>query len=116
MQAFVVVASRQPLSGYVEWAAQRQAIPWRKLPASQVVWWSDGQALERMKPGGRDRGSLIDLGGETEQVSDDFYQFKGTRTSDRLVVTVGRFGIIDIFDTNRYANNPKSDFLNWTED
>jgi len=56
----------------------------------------------------------INLGGDTEKVDDDFYQFKGTRTSDRLVLTVGRFGIIDIFDTNRYANNPKSDFLNWT--
>jgi high affinity Mn2+ porin len=26
---------------------------------------------------------------------------------------VGRFGIADIFDTNKYANNPKVDFLNW---
>src|SRR6185437_4229899 len=56
----------------------------------------------------------INLGGETEQVDGDFYQFKGTRSSDRIVLTVGRFGIIDIFDTNRYANNPKGDFLNWT--
>ena len=56
----------------------------------------------------------INLGGETEQVPEDFYQFKGTRSTDRLVLTVGRFGIIDIFDTNRYANNPKGDFLNWS--
>ena len=56
----------------------------------------------------------INLGGETEQVPEDFYQFKGTRSADRLVFTVGRFGIIDIFDTNRYANNPKADFLNWS--
>jgi high affinity Mn2+ porin len=56
----------------------------------------------------------INLGGETEEVPDDFYQFKGTRSTDRLVFTVGRFGIVDIFDTNRYANNPKADFLNWS--
>jgi high affinity Mn2+ porin len=56
----------------------------------------------------------INLGGDTEQIDDDFYQFKGTRSSDRLVFTVGRFGIVDIFDTNRYANNPKADFLNWS--
>ena len=56
----------------------------------------------------------INLGGETEEVPDDFYQFKETRSTDRLVFTVGRFGIIDIFDTNRYANNPKADFLNWS--
>jgi high affinity Mn2+ porin len=56
----------------------------------------------------------IDLGGNIEKVDDDFMQFAGTRTTDRLVFTVGRFGIIDIFDTNRYANNPKADFLNWS--
>jgi high affinity Mn2+ porin len=56
----------------------------------------------------------INLGGETENVDDDFTQFKGTRSTDRLVITAGRFGVNDIFDTNRYANNPKSDFLNWS--
>jgi high affinity Mn2+ porin len=56
----------------------------------------------------------INLGGETENVDDDFTQFKGTRTTDRLVLTVGRFAVSDIFDTNRYANSPKTDFLNWS--
>jgi high affinity Mn2+ porin len=56
----------------------------------------------------------INLGGETENVDDDFTQFKGTRSTDRLVLTVGRFGVNDIFDTNKYANNAKSDFLNWS--
>jgi high affinity Mn2+ porin len=56
----------------------------------------------------------INLGGDTENVDDDFYQFKGTRSTDRLVLTVGRFSVVDIFDTNKYANNPKSDFLNWS--
>ncbi|MDE1933464.1 carbohydrate porin, partial [Bradyrhizobium sp.] len=56
----------------------------------------------------------INLGGETEKVDDDFTQFKGTRSTERLVLTVGRFGVNDIFDTNRYANNPKADFLNWS--
>jgi high affinity Mn2+ porin len=56
----------------------------------------------------------INLGGETEKVDDDFTQFAGTRSADRLVLTVGRFGVNDIFDTNRYANNAKSDFMNWS--
>ncbi|WP_426437183.1 carbohydrate porin [Bradyrhizobium genosp. P] len=62
----------------------------------------------------------IDLGGDVEnarqeeKVDDDFLQFAGTRSTDRLVFTVGRFGIVDIFDTNKYANNPKVDFLNWS--
>ena len=56
----------------------------------------------------------INLGGDIEKVDDDFYQFAGTRTADRLVLTAGRFGIADIFDTNRFANNPKVHFLNWS--
>jgi len=56
----------------------------------------------------------INLGGETEKVDADINQFAGSQTADRLVLTIGVFSIIDIFDTNRYANNPKTDFLNWT--
>jgi high affinity Mn2+ porin len=56
----------------------------------------------------------INLGGDTENVDDDFYQFKGTRSTDRLVLTAGRFSVVDIFDTNKYANSPKTDFLNWS--
>jgi high affinity Mn2+ porin len=56
----------------------------------------------------------IDLGGETEKVDEDINQFAGSRTTDRVVLTVGRFGVNDIFDTNKYANNPKTDFLNWS--
>lgn len=56
----------------------------------------------------------IDLGGEVETVDEDINQFAAKRTTDRLVLTVGRFGVADIFDTNKYANNPKVDFLNWS--
>jgi high affinity Mn2+ porin len=56
----------------------------------------------------------INLGGDTEKVDDDINQFAGSRSSDRLVLTVGRFSVVDIFDTNKYANNPKTDFLNWS--
>jgi high affinity Mn2+ porin len=56
----------------------------------------------------------IDLGGETEKVNADFSQFAGSQTANRLVLTVGKFSVVDIFDTNKYANSPKSDFLNWS--
>ena len=56
----------------------------------------------------------IDLGGETEQVSADINQFAGSQTANRLVLTVGKYSIVDIFDTNKYANNAKTDFLNWS--
>ena len=56
----------------------------------------------------------IDLGGETQKVEADQNVFEGSQTANRLVLTVGRFFIPDMFDTNKYANNPKGDFLNWS--
>ncbi len=41
-------------------------------------------------------------------------QFGGTQTADRLVITIGKFGVTDIFDTNKYAHDPRSDFMNWS--
>jgi high affinity Mn2+ porin len=56
----------------------------------------------------------INLGGETTKVDADINQFAGLQTENRLVLTVGKFAITDLFDTNKYANNPKNDFLNWS--
>jgi high affinity Mn2+ porin len=56
----------------------------------------------------------IDLGGETQKVDADINQFAGSQTANRLVMTVGKFAVVDVFDTNKYANNPKTDFLNWS--
>ena len=57
---------------------------------------------------------IINLGGDTQKVDADIYQFAGSQTANRFVLTAGRFAITDIFDTNKYANNPKNDFLNWS--
>lgn len=56
----------------------------------------------------------IDLGGETEKIDADLNQLAGRQTADRLVLTVGKFGVVDVFDTNAQAHDPRSDFLNWT--
>jgi high affinity Mn2+ porin len=56
----------------------------------------------------------IDLGGDSEDVSSGFNQFSGKQTSDRLVITLGKFGVPDIFDTNKYAHDPRGDFMNWS--
>jgi high affinity Mn2+ porin len=55
----------------------------------------------------------IDLGGDSQDVGAGFNQFSGKQTSDRLVITVGKIGVPDIFDTNRYAHDPRGDFMNW---
>ena len=56
----------------------------------------------------------IDLGGDTQKVDAGINQFAGTQTADRIVITVGKFSVVDIFDKNKYANDPRNDFLNWT--
>ena len=49
-----------------------------------------------------------------EAIDADINQFAGAHTANRLVLTLGRFAVTDIFDTNQYANNGKNDFLNWS--
>lgn len=55
----------------------------------------------------------IDLGGESQKVDADINQFAGSQTADRLVLTIGKFAVVDIFDTNKYAHDARKDFLNW---
>jgi high affinity Mn2+ porin len=56
----------------------------------------------------------IDLGGDSEAVPADINQLAGRQTTDRLVITVGKIGVPDIFDANTYAHDPRHDFLNWS--
>jgi high affinity Mn2+ porin len=56
----------------------------------------------------------IDLGGDVEKVESGANQFGGSQTADRLVITVGKFAVVDIFDTNKYAHDPRGDFMNWS--
>ena len=56
----------------------------------------------------------IDLGGDTQKVDAGANQFSGSQTTNRLVLTVGRFSVADVFDTNKYAHDPRSDFMNWS--
>ena len=35
-----------------------------------------------------------------------------TQSSDRLVITAGKFSVGDIFDYNRYATDVRTDFMN----
>jgi high affinity Mn2+ porin len=56
----------------------------------------------------------VDLGGDGEKVDGDQNQFAGGRSANRLVLTIGKFGVGDVFDTNKYAHDPRGDFLNWS--
>ena len=56
----------------------------------------------------------IDLGGAVQRLDPDLNQLGGSQTSDRVVLTVGKFQVTDIFDTNGYAHDARGDFLNWS--
>ncbi len=56
----------------------------------------------------------IDLGGARETVDPDLNQLGAERTADRLVFTVGKFSVTDLFDANDLAHDPRHDFLNWS--
>jgi high affinity Mn2+ porin len=56
----------------------------------------------------------IDLGGDIRKVDSDINQFAWSQTADRLVITIGKFSPVDIFDANKYAHDPRNDFLNWS--
>src|SRR5665213_1028403 len=56
----------------------------------------------------------IGLGGGDEKVEADQNQLGGARASDRLVLTIGKFSVVDVFDANAYAHDPRADFFNWT--
>jgi high affinity Mn2+ porin len=55
----------------------------------------------------------FDLDGDESDVKGTLNQFAGKQTANRIVVTIGKFGVADVFDTNAYAHDPRNDFLNW---
>ena len=56
----------------------------------------------------------IDLGGEGAAVAPDINVLGANHSADRLTVTIGKFSVADVFDQNKYAHDPRGDFLNWT--
>jgi high affinity Mn2+ porin len=40
-------------------------------------------------------------------------ELAGIRDRDQLAITVGRLSVVDVFDGNRYANDPTNEFFNW---
>ena len=56
----------------------------------------------------------LNLGGTVSHADAGPNQFALPQSSDRLVLTLGKISVVDIFDTNRYAHDPRGDFLNWS--
>jgi high affinity Mn2+ porin len=55
----------------------------------------------------------INLGGEQFHVDDGLNQIASNYDKRRLVLTVGKITQTDLFEKSGYANDPRSQFLNW---
>jgi len=53
------------------------------------------------------------LDGPVENIDSDLNVLGGRQAANRWVITLGKFGVGDIFDVNQYAHDPRADFLNW---
>lgn len=54
------------------------------------------------------------FGGEQETLESGPNQLGGKADVSRLTVQVGKFAVLDIFDGNAYAKDPRKDFMNWS--
>ena len=55
----------------------------------------------------------FNLGGDSITLEDQPNQLAKKMTSNNIVITAGKFAVVDIFDTNTYAHDPRLDFANW---
>jgi len=55
----------------------------------------------------------IGLGGERQAAESAANQLAGVRDSRRIVVTAGNLSVLDLFDLNTYAHDPRTQFMNW---
>jgi len=55
----------------------------------------------------------LGLGGEQENIEDDQFTLAGKQDVSRITITLGRMSAKDIFDNNAYANDPRTQFMNW---
>lgn len=64
LQAFTLVASRQPLPSYAAWSGAQPPLPWKRLPApAGVIWRGDGTRLDPVLEKADLRGTVTELAG-----------------------------------------------------
>ena len=84
------------LAGFSSGEAQKASFP---LPRSDLA-----RAYVRQTFG---------LGGEQETIADGPNQLAGKQDISRITVVAGKLAVMDFFDGNIYAHDPRTNFLNW---
>lgn len=54
------------------------------------------------------------FGGEQEELASGQFQLAGKADISRLTIQAGKFSVVDVFDGNSYAHDPRKDFMNWS--
>lgn len=57
---------------------------------------------------------VINLGGEERIIAQVSNQMGRTQSAGNIILTIGKFSVTDVFDTNTYAHDPRADFFNWS--
>ncbi len=55
----------------------------------------------------------IATGGADEKLEPDFNELGGSTRTNRWTLTAGNFSLLDYFDPNPYAKDPREQFVNW---
>lgn len=85
-----------------------------------LAGFSNGEAQKSDFPTPRFNPSRLYLrqtfgfGGEQETLESGPNQLAGKADVSRLTVQVGKFAVLDVFDNNSYAKDPRKDFMNWS--
>ncbi|MEI7612553.1 MAG: carbohydrate porin [Betaproteobacteria bacterium] len=53
------------------------------------------------------------MGGGSGKVESELNWMAGSVDKNRFVMTLGNFSTLDVFDKNRYSNDPRRQFMNW---
>lgn len=91
------VASTVGAGGYPNGEAQKSNFPFPRYNTSRLFLRQE-----------------IGLGGERIKVESEYGQLAGEKDVSRLTFQVGKFAVHDLFDTNPYAGDARTDFLNWS--
>lgn len=57
---------------------------------------------------------VVNLRGEKQTMASVANQLGRTQSANNVILTIGKFSVTDVFDTNTYAHDPRSDFFNWS--
>jgi high affinity Mn2+ porin len=84
-----------------------------------LAGFSSGEAQKSNFPSPRFNPTRLYLrqtfgfGGEQETLDSGPTQLGGKVDVSRLTIQAGKFAVLDVFDNNAYAKDPRKDFMNW---